>query len=597
MHSSCAHYGISFPKLDLAQFPKWKKLIEVARFLPVAYKAIAARRIRPAYTFHFADGRDNFIGIAGNDICYPAQIEDVEAVCNLAVKFEDRRFYQHHGIDLFAIIRATLKNLKALRIVQGGSTITQQLVRNTLLTSDRSFARKLAEMLIALKIERHYSKREILFLYSHLVYLGRGVRGFSAASKLIYRRPLRTLDENQVCGLIGLLRQPSVTHPSTNLARYLDRQAFLVSLCRTPKKIISNDEDHTGPKLQVPNPIEINGYRKARWSQIAERLITERSSDVPVTSSHIVRVGLTIDQTMQRALDEVLKEVSSDSQVVQAAGVVLNNHTADILAESAWSSGRDWDYSPTFIGKIQPGSTFKTFAYLAALEQGFNPNLQLESGVFESSFVRNQDSSLWRVRNYGDVYRGNVSLFEALQHSDNTAFARLVELIDLSRLESTYRRLGLCKSDSITPAVVLGASKDGVTLLSLVSAYASIATNGLFKQARFIRYAQYSDNSVLHFPPNAESTVVIRDYANIVRLKEVLKRTESIFSAIGFSGKTGTTKKGSLFVGYNDKVSIAIWLGYQGVQNEHDKKGVSAIKATERFIQKALGYRHDLFTI
>ena len=91
--------------------------------------------------------------------------------------------------------------------------------------------------------------------------------------------------------------------------------------------------------------------------------------------------------------------------------------------------------------------------------------------------------------------------------------------------------------------------------------------------------------------------MVIHDYANIVKLKQVLKRSESIFSAIGFSGKTGTTKKGSLFVGYNDKVSIAIWLEYRDVQNEHDKKGASAIKATERFIQKALGYRHDLFTI
>jgi membrane peptidoglycan carboxypeptidase len=597
MHTSCTQYGIGFPKLDLAQFPKWKKLIEVVKFLPVAYKAIAAKRIRPTFTFHFADGRDNFIGIAGNDICYPALSEDVEAVCRLAVKFEDRRFYEHHGIDLFAIIRSTLKNLRARRIIQGGSTITQQLARNTLLTSDRSFARKLAEMLIALKIERHYSKREILFLYSHLVYLGRGIRGFPAASKLIYRKPLRALDENQACGLIGLLRQPSATHPSTNLERYLDRQAFLVSTCRAPKKIVGNDKDQIRSTLQAPNPIEINGYRKARWSQVAERFITEKFSDVCSTSSHPVRVGLTIDQPIQRILDEVLKEVSSDSKVVQTSGVILSNHTADVLAESAWESGREWDYSPTFFGKIQPGSTFKTFAYLAALEGGFNPDLQLESNVFESSFVRNQDGNLWRVRNYGDIYRGNISLFEALQYSDNTAFARLAELIDFNRLESTYLRFGLCKGGSITPAVVLGASKGGVTLLSLASAYASIARNGLFKRARFIRYAQYSDNSILHFLPNAESTVVIRDYANIVKLKEVLKRSESIFSTIGLSGKTGTTKKGSLFVGYNDKVSIAIWLGYRDVQNEHDKKGASAIKATERFIQKALGYRHDLFTI
>lgn len=597
MHSFYPQQGADFPKLDLARFSRWKKLIEVAKFLPIAFKAITTKCIGPTFTFHFADRCDSFIGIAGNDICYPAPFEDVEAICRLAIKFEDRRFYEHHGIDVLAVIRATLKNFKALRVIQGGSTITQQLVRNTLLTPDRSFARKIAEMLIALKMERHYSKREILILYSHLVYLGRGIRGFSAASKLIYRRPLRALDENQTCGLIGLLRQPSSTHPATNLSRYLDRQAFLVGNCQAKIKTGSNSKDRIRPTLQTPNPIEINGYRRARWSRVVQRFIAEKSSGIPPISSHIVRVGLTIDQPIQRILDEVLKEVSSDPKVSQTSGVILSNHTGDILAESAWDSGREGDHSATFFGTIQPGSTFKTFAYLAALEEGFNPDLQLESNLFESSFIRNHDGAFWHVRNYADIYRGNISLFEALQYSDNTAFARLAELIDSSRLESTYLRFGLCKGDSVTPAVVLGASKVGVTLLSLASAYASIATNGFFKGTRFIRYAQCSDNSILHFPPSTEGVVVIRDYANIVKLKQVLKRAEPIFSAIGFSGKTGTTKKGSLFVGYNDKVSIAIWLGYRDIQNEHEKKGVSAIKALERVIQKALGYRTDLFTI
>jgi len=597
VHSLCPQYGVGFPKLDLAQFPKWRKLIEVARFLPVAYRAIAAKRIHPTFTFHFADRHDNFIGIAGNDICYPAQFADVEPVCRLAIKFEDRRFYRHHGVDFFAVIRATLRNLKALRIIQGGSTITQQLVRNTLLTSDRSFARKVAEVLIALKVEKHYSKHEILFLYSHLVYLGRGIRGFPSASKLIYRKPLHALDENQVCGLIGLLRKPSATHPLTNPTRYLDRQAFVVGASHAAQKKVSGNKDRTRPVLQAPNPIEVNGYRKTRWSQVSEKLIAERLSGALPTSSHIARVSLTIDHAMQRLLDEVLEEVSSDSKVEQTSGIILSNYTADVLAESAWRAGREWDFSPTFFGKIQPGSTFKTFAYLAALEEGFNPDLELESRVFESSFVRNENGNPWRVRNYGDSYRGNISLFEALQYSDNTAFARLAELLDFSHLESTYVRFGLCKSGYITPAVVLGASQGGVTLLSLASAYASIATNGLLKRPRFIKYAQYSDDRILHFSPNSTGIVVVPDSENIVKLKQVLKRPESIFSAIGFSGKTGTTKKGSLFVGYNDKVSIAIWLGFRDVQSEHDKKGASALKVAERLIQKALGYRPDLFTI
>lgn len=568
------------------------------RFLPTAYEAIAEKRIRPRFTYHFVDRKNISIGVAAGDICYPASFDDVSAICQLAVEFEDRRFFSHHGIDVLSIIRSALSNLRAGRIIRGGSTITQQLARNTLLTPDRSFVRKLAEMLLALKIERHYSKKEILLLYSQHVYLGNGVRGFPAASKIIYRRSIKKLDTISACGLIGLLRQPSSFNPFIGIQKYIDRQAFIIKVHSS--RNLANDNNHerdAHPLIRPPNPIQVKGLEKSRWTNLIEK-VAECNSVINSTSSPITRIGFTIDNSLQSSLDEVLRDVSLSADIKYASGVILDNSTADVLAESAWSDGQEWAFSPTFSGKLQPGSTFKVFAYIAALEGGISPDIQLESSVFESSFIKNSDGSLWRVRNYGEIYRGGITLLEALRHSDNTAFARLVELLDHEQLDMVYKRFGLCENEIVTPAIVLGGSTHGISLLSLVSAYSAIARNGIYKKPRVIRFVQSADGRIVHFPSASSEALLIADYAVSRDVKLALRHSANLLSAYKFSGKTGTTKKGSLFVGYNDDISVAIWLGQNSIVKENDKKGISAIKVAERWLQGvALGYKHDIFSI
>jgi membrane peptidoglycan carboxypeptidase len=235
-------------------------------------------------------------------------------------------------------------------------------------------------MLLALKVERHYSKREILHLYSQLVYLGPGVRGFSAAANLVYRRSLRQLDYMSICGIVGLLRQPSLLYPSRNLNRYLDRQALVAR--------IDNKQEPTpepGKRISVltPNPIKSRELTRARWTNIIDRATCLNYS------SQLVRVGFTVDRHFQAALDNVLCEASSDLNVSQVAGVILSNVSGDLLAESAWTNGRESEFSPTFFGNIQPGSTFKTFAYLAALENDFGSSLVLSiTGIRQKRIVK-----------------------------------------------------------------------------------------------------------------------------------------------------------------------------------------------------------------
>ncbi|MBE0598263.1 MAG: hypothetical protein IH614_13425 [Desulfuromonadales bacterium] len=399
------------------------------------------------------------------------------------------------------------------------------------------------------------------------------------------------MDQMAKCGLVGLLRQPSLFFPNGNASKYLHRQRFIAGLRKsnnTPAREINNASNLT------PKPIQIKGLKKARWTNFVNATVRSSPSDV---GSHLVKVGLTIDHELQCALDSVLREASLDPNVTHVAGAILSNLTGDLLSESAWSSGQEWEFSPTFSGRIQPGSTYKTFAYLAALESGFTSELQLESYPFESTFLKNNDGKSWKVRNYAETYRGWITLREALQQSDNTAFARLSEIIDPCCLGSAYSRFGFCAPGQVTPAYVLGASQ-GVSLLDLASAYATIARNGVSITPRFIRFAQYADGSVQHFRSNQESTIIIKDRFAVDELRAALRNSSGLFSSFKLSGKTGTTKNGSIFAGYNDRLSLSIWLNHKITPEETNVKSITAIKTVESLLATGLlAYKKDIFSI
>jgi len=595
-HISHGLMDLDFPCLDLRQYKKWDKLIKAIKFIPIAFKTIEQKRIQPKYTYHMLDRNSEILGMASGDVCYPVKLDEKDMICRLLVEFEDRRFFSHHGIDVFSIAKALTNNLTKLRIVRGGSTITQQLIRNTILTPDRSFVRKITEIFLALKFEKHYTKSEILFLYSQLVYLGNGVRGFQAASKLIYRKPINKLNKYLSCGIIGLLRRPSLYYPSNNLDNYLKRQAFINNIHKIRHQ--EEDEKHESDLLfKSPNPIRFNNLGKPRWTHVVNKLLKTETHFQNYIYSQPLKIGLTIDRKYQNILDSVICDASLNNDIIHAAGVIIDNKTSDILAESSWTYGKEWDFSPTFFGSLQPGSTFKTFAYLTALENGFDSDFQLDSSKFKSRFIKNNDGSYWQVRNYANIYRGNIKLIDAFKHSDNSAFARLAELLDLNMLKSTYHNFHLCEKENITPAIVLGASTKGISLLDLASAYATIARNGIYKKPRLIKYYQDINENLFHFPLLHEDLLLIRNYTNLYDLKFALRQSATLLKGLNFSGKTGTTKTSSLFAGYNDNVSVAIWLNHDYGRKENDHKAITALKVVEQLAKKLLGHKHDVFTI
>ncbi len=578
--------GQGFPSLRFGAHPWWARLFYGICFLPLAFRVIQERRLSPAYSFYFINSQERPIGISDGDIRYPADSGELTKIQPWIVYLEDRRFFRHFGIDVRGIARAAAANLRYFRIAQGGSTITQQLVRNTLLVPERSILRKLLEAILAIKLEKHFSKREILDLYCNHVYLGKGIRGFPAAAKIIFRKNLSALNNTQVCGLLGLLRTPTQTFPDVESDSFLIRQ-------RKISKVLEAKNFGSAQPATKPNPINIAAHRRPRFTQIVKSELVRLTGRIP---SNIRRVGLTVDSSIQASLNEAVREMTRLPAVTCAAGIVLSTVTADVLGEAAWESGHNSHFSPAYFGSLQPGSTFKTFALLSALQQGVSLEQPLISAPFESSCYRAAGNAPWRVRNYGNIYRGVISLSDAFKYSDNTAFARLVEMIDIDQLFGLYKDFGLCAGKQATPAIVLGGHKSGVSLLSLVAAYRAIANGASYIHPRIIQYIEFGDRSFQSFP-RAREVLLVREYRAIRDLQLALVKAGPLVRGAKQAGKTGTTCTGSLLATYNDQIASVIWVGYGKPIAEGDPKAASATVAFRRFMNRLLGHQADLLSI
>ena len=479
-----------------------KKYYEAIKFLIKASKIIVSKKLNSQRTFHIKGLEGKLIAISSGDIIYPTTQNDIKIISSFLILLEDRRFYSHCGIDIRSIFRALIYNLISRKIVQGGSTITQQLIRNTFITSHHSLLRKILEIILALKIEKYYSKEEILYLYCQYVYLGGGIRGFSTASKIIYRCPLSALNNKQICGLLGLLRSPSITYPQTFYKKYIDRQNLISQFLLKDSFPTSKKEIKPHAKETV-NPIKLANLRNPRFTHIINHQLRKEFKTIP---SDISKVEITVNPHTQKILDDVLREVSCYKNVSQVAAIILDNKQGNVIAESSWQKNKESEFSPSFHGNIQPGSTFKTFALLTALEQGLELDYKIESRYFQSTFIKSKKNIPWLVRNYGEIYRGELTLKEAFAYSDNTAFARLTELLDFDKLIQTYKRFGLYKEGKISHSVVLGGITNGISLLQLASSYRTIARNGIFTPPRFIKSIQFTNGDFFWLRVRSEIT-------------------------------------------------------------------------------------------
>jgi penicillin-binding protein 1B len=495
---------------------------------------------------------------------------------------EDTRFFEHPGLDARRVVGASLANLRAWRLVQGGSTLTQQLVRTLYLSRERAFGRKLREARLALALERGHSKPEILEAYLNEVYLGqRGavrVQGVGAAARHYFGRDAAELSLAESALLAGLLRGPSLysphRHPERALAR---RKVVLGRMVRagfvTPEEAEEADAQPLGERAaSVPGvaPYFVDAL-------LAELDAAGRGRDWLVRNG--VHVVTTLDLRLQRAAEEAVHEglaalekehpeLRRGDVPLQAALVALEPRTGDVLALVGGRDHRRSPYDRALRARRQPGSLFKPIVALAAFASG-TEGLTLATELADTPLRLVRPEGAWRPTNYDGRFRGRVTLREALEKSLNVPMARLALQIGLLPVLETARQLGIESPLAPAPSLALGAFE--VSLFEITRAYAVLAAGGVRARPR-MRLLALDGRGV---PLEAVPVEAVRafDPAAVASVTEALegavdRGTGRGLRARGFlgrlAGKTGTSNafRDSWFIGYTGALAVGVWVGF-----------------------------------
>ena len=484
------------------------------------------------------------------------QIPDnlVEAV----VAVEDRRFFDHGGLDFRAILRAALSNLRAGKIVEGGSTLTQQLIKISYLQPERTFSRKLHEALLTKQLEVRLSKEEILTRYLNTVYLGSGATGMPAAAQVYFGTPISDLSLAQSAALAAMIRAPSTVNPFSNIKRLRDRAALVIDLMLAQDRIDEGSANAARAELATMAPERLTASYGSWFSdwvvKQADRLSTKFDGVVTLRTTLVPE----IQTAAEAAVSTILNQAGSNAE----AALIAMTPSGEIVA---MVGGRDYgqsQFNRATDALRSPGSTFKTFVYLTALSQGLTPSDRIEDSPI--------DIEGYRPENFGGRYRGQVTLAEAFGRSLNAATVRLAMAVGLDQVIETARILGIDAELTATPALALGAS--GVTLLDMVESYAGIASGVVPVTGHGIsglRSGEDGNSFKLRWPAPPEtdgSRKLLAAREDIIEMLALVVSDGTGQAAAlpgGAVGKTGTSQdyRDALFIGWNGSLVTGVWLG------------------------------------
>ena len=485
-------------------------------------------------------------------------------VSNAVIATEDQRFYDHHGVDPFGMIRAAVTNLREGRTVQGGSTLTQQLAKNLYLSQDRTFARKLEEFTLALWLESRLTKSDILELYLNRVYLGSGAYGIDAAARRYFKKPARNLSLSEAAMIAGLLKAPSKYSPLANPGLARTRARLVLSQMQDAGFITEDEErkaaDEVSRSFDRSERAEPAGADYA-IDYVMEQLAPAYVMGVAAGAGGLV-VETTLDRTIQANASAIVEQyIASRGAALgtsEAAVVVLDRDGA-LLALVGGRSYAETQFNRAVKAARQPGSAFKLFVYLAALEAGYTPD----------SVVDDLPVSVggWAPRNDNGEYLGPMALRTALAKSVNSVAARLTLKVGPARVAQSAKRLGIRSPLAKDATISLGTSE--VSLLELTGAYNVIANGGRFAEPHVVRQVRSLKGEVLfarQAPPAAQviypaQVVAMNDILNGALVSGTGKRAAIPLHAA--AGKTGTTQsfRDAWFIGYTAHLTTGVWAG------------------------------------
>ena len=500
-----------------------------------------------------------------------------EPVIEAFVASEDRRFYNHHGVDYQGIVRAALVNLRAGEVVEGGSTITQQLARIAFLSQERSLWRKLKETLLAQRIEQKLSKEQILERYLNLVYLGSGAYGVADAASVYFNKSVDELSLAQAATLAGITPAPSVYSPFTNQKAALERRNLVLKRMQQQGMITASEA-----ATALASPLITQRSQPQRFQQTSFFTdYVQRELPKLVLPEFLEAGGIIVETTLNPEWQEAAEATVKDAiarygkwqRFEQAALVAIDPRNGQIRAMVGGEDFDDNQYNRVTQAQRQPGSTFKPFVYATAIATGMSPY----KTFLDAPYIIDG----YEPKNYGSRYRGGyVSLYNALAASLNVVAVRTLVDIGWNPIIKLAHKIGIESKLQPTYSLALGAFE--VNLLELTSAYGTLANRGVYQRPYGVSRILDRDGKVL-YQANFEPQVALdEDSAAIITwmLQEVVTSGTGRPAQIGrpVAGKTGTSDKARdlWFVGYIPQAVTGIWLGNDDNQPTSGTSGTAA---------------------
>ncbi|HJP93542.1 MAG TPA: PBP1A family penicillin-binding protein [Pyrinomonadaceae bacterium] len=525
-----------------------------------------------------------------------------QVMVHAILAIEDRRFFEHSGVDLRGLTRALLRNAGDEQLAQGGSTITQQLVKNTYLSPEKTLQRKYAEAMLSLALERRLSKQDIFALYCNEIYLGQrgavAVRGVSEAARVYYGKELRELTLSEAATLAGMIQSPALYSPLRHPeAAQLRRNAVLTAMQQTGFITGEQSAIASAEPVVVASASALDNSLAPYFVDYVNRLAESQFE----TSGENQRIYTTIDLELQQAAERALKlqldrldRLYADRGVKpQAALVALDPHTGNILAMVGGRDYADSQLNRATDALRQPGSTFKPFVYAAALEDGMSP-VQLFMDA-PREFVYDRDK-IYRPANYGGGYSmREVTMRTGLVKSLNVVTVDIALQTGLARTANLAARFGLPKPERY-PSLALGTKE--ATPLQLAAAYAAFVNQGQRVETQAITSIGEPPAAHTMSPPVDQVVSPTTAYMITNMLAAVIdhgtaRKARGAVRGTAIAGKTGTSRDG-WFVGYSPNLVCVVWIGFDDNKQLGLTGAEAALPAWVDFMNDAIAVRPDL---
>lgn len=513
---------------------------------------------------------------------------------------EDRRFYEHEGISVIGILRAMITNLRAGHTVQGGSTLTQQLVKNLFLTQERSLIRKANEALMALILDWRYDKNRILETYLNEIYLGQSgdiqIHGFELASQFYFGRPIREISLDQIALLVGMVKGPSLYNPWRNPNNALERRNLVLKLL-LDHKVIGEELYHI--LLKRPLGVQARGQITRNYPAFIQTLQRELREHLPEYQSGNLlgaRIFTTLDVNQQRYAEQAITAETQALQLktknphLQAAMVVANYHTGEVRALVGGLQTQYAGFNRALNARRQIGSLVKPAVYLTALSypEQFRLNTAIEN---QPITIRTKGSPPWQPKNYDRKYSGSVMLMDALVRSLNIPTVNIGMQIGLDKVINSQKAMGWDKvAIPKVPAMLLGSY--AISPYDVTKLYQVIANQGYKIDLTTIDVVIDRQGQVLYRPNQGGEQVVPVQAAfqTLYAMQQVVERgtgrsLQNGFASLGLAGKTGTTNdaRDTWFVGIDGNNVATVWLG-------RDDNGETKLTGASGALQIYKGY-------